>query len=230
MNICMAAGLWLAAHGAAAPAPGAAPAISGVVAETMDSGGYTYVRLTRDKDSLWLAVPQMKVKVGKTMAFEPGMEMRDFKSKTLNRAFPLIIFSGGPVAALPTGKGHGGMAAAHGSIATPAEKAARVAKSDEPDGVAIADLYARRKALDGKTASVRGKVIKVSAKIMGRNWLHLQDGTGDPKTGTHDLTVTTQALPDVGLVVVVKGRVRADQDFGGGYAYKVLVEDAAVIK
>lgn len=83
----------------ALPTPYAAPqsAISGKVVETMNSGGYTYVCLEKGGKKTWVAVPEMKVVKGKNMSFEPGMEMKDFESKTLKRKFDRIIFSGGPV-------------------------------------------------------------------------------------------------------------------------------------
>jgi hypothetical protein len=71
--------------------------ISGKVVETMDSGGYTYVCLEKNNIKTWVAVPQMKVVIGKNMSFQPGTEMVNFESKTLKRKFDKIIFSGGPV-------------------------------------------------------------------------------------------------------------------------------------
>jgi hypothetical protein len=75
----------------------AGPALTGKVAETMNSGGYTYVLLEKDGEKTWVAVPQIKVTKGQTMSFRPGPEMEDFTSKTLNRTFKKIIFSAGPV-------------------------------------------------------------------------------------------------------------------------------------
>ncbi|MBI5204132.1 MAG: hypothetical protein HZA11_04355 [Nitrospirae bacterium] len=72
-------------------------AISGKVVETMDSGGYTYVCLEKKGKKTWVAVPQMKVKKGQNMSFQPGTEMVNFKSKTLNRTFDRVIFSGGAI-------------------------------------------------------------------------------------------------------------------------------------
>ncbi len=78
--------------GADSPA-GAGP--SGKVVDTMDSAGYTYVQLEQAGKKTWVAVPQMKVKKGQTMTFQPGMVMENFESKTLKRKFDRIIFSGG---------------------------------------------------------------------------------------------------------------------------------------
>ncbi|HXW68054.1 MAG TPA: hypothetical protein VEJ88_00485 [Dissulfurispiraceae bacterium] len=71
--------------------------LSGKVAETMNSGGYTYVLLEKDGEKTWVAVPQIKVTKGQTISFKPGYEMENFTSKTLKRTFEKIIFSAGPV-------------------------------------------------------------------------------------------------------------------------------------
>ncbi len=233
----------LLACAVAQAAPEPAGPITGTVAETMDSGGYTYVRLTQGQGSVWVASPKTKAAVGQKMSFQPGAVMKDFQSPTLKRTFPSIVFSGGPAGAAPAGHGHGAMMgmgggmgksgampAGHGSASVPLEPGAKVPKSDAADGVAVAELYARRKELDGKTVSVRGKVVKVRAQIMGKNWVHLQDGSGDQKAGTHDLTVSTKDLPKAGEVVTLRGKARAEHTIGAGYSYPVLLEDAALAK
>ena len=83
-----------------------------------------------------------------------------------------------------------------------------------------------RTELSGKTVSVRGKVVKFSPKIMGKNWVHLKDGTGE--SGSDDLTITTAASVKVGDTVLVRGVVATDKDFGFGYRYELLVEDASI--
>jgi hypothetical protein len=89
---------------ASAPAPQAQPAapvertggdLTGKVVETMNSGGYTYVSLENKGQKLWVALPQTTVKVGQKLTCQPGMVMNNFTSKTLNRTFDSIIFSGG---------------------------------------------------------------------------------------------------------------------------------------
>jgi hypothetical protein len=73
---------------------------------------------------------------------------------------------------------------------------------------------------------VKGKAVKVNNGIMDRNWIHLQDGTG--AAGANDLLVTTKATVNRGDVVVVRGTVALDKDFGAGYSYSLLIEDATV--
>ncbi|MBI5622350.1 MAG: DNA-binding protein [Elusimicrobia bacterium] len=233
--------------------PAETPTVSGVVAETMDSGGYTYILLKDGKSSQWFATPPMKAKKGERLTLQSGMVMKDFKSPSLKRSFKSIIFSGGPAAAASApsadphaggmGAGHGGSGAPHGmggaGDKTPAmghggriplEAGLKVEKAPGSDAYTVAELHLKSKTLDGKKVSVRGKVVKVSRAIMDRNWVHLQDGSGDAKKGTHDLTLTTSELPAVGEVAVFKGTLRRDKDIGMGNRFPVLVEDAARVK
>lgn len=118
----------------------------------------------------------------------------------------------------------GGSAAA----IVPSNDDVKVEKAAGENAYTIAELYAQKNELNGKNVKVRGKVVKVSMMIMGKNWLHLQDGTGDPNSSTHDLVVTTagEALKDA--VVEVEGTLHSDRDFGSGYRYDVIIEDAEV--
>jgi hypothetical protein len=206
--------------------------LSGKVVETMSSGGYTYVLLESKGKKTWVAVPQMAVTVGQELALQPGTEMGSFKSKSLNKTFDNIIFSGGPVqpqqaSAAPAGPQHG-TAGTGSKAAAPADKGVKVEKAAGPNAYTVGDVFEKRAELDKKPAVVRGKVVKVSEKIMGSNWIHLQDGTGDAGRMTHDLVVTTQDLAAVGDIVTVNGTVSTDKDFGAGYKYSVLIEKASI--
>jgi hypothetical protein len=210
--------------------------LSGKVVETMNSGGYTYVCLEKNGKKTWVAVPQMKVTVGEQAAFLPGTEMGNFKSKSLDRTFDSIIFSGGPAVAqgsssMPAGHGDAGKKAAGSkSAASPTEKNIKVEKAAGADAYTVGEIFEKRAALDKKTVTLQGKVVKVSSGIMGKNWIHVQDGTGDAKKSTHNLVVTSDDKPEVGDVVIVKGTVFKDKDFGSGYKYSVIIEKASISK
>lgn len=90
----------------------------------------------------------------------------------------------------------------------------------------IEALFAQKDRLSGQRIQITGKVVKVNNGIMGKNFLHIQDGTGT--TGTNDLTVTTQDVARVGDQVVVTGVVSVNRDFGAGYSYPLILEEAAV--
>lgn len=104
--------------------------------------------------------------------------------------------------------------------------AAASAAADEAKQKTVAALHQEKAALAGHTVRVQGKVVKVNNGIMGRNFLHVQDGTGD--ANSNDLTVTSKDTAKVGDQVTVTGKVTLDKDFGSGYTYPLLVEEASV--
>lgn len=205
------------------------PALSGKVVETMDGGGYTYVHIEKDGKKTWVAVPVMKVSVGQAVSFVPGVVMNDFTSKALGRTFDSIVFSSGAIG----GEGKGSAHSSSGDKPTensPADKAKviKIDKASGPDAYTVAEIYEKSTALDKKSVSIKGQVVKVSAQIMGKNWIHIQDGSGNASNRTNDLLVTSQDLPSVGDVVTAKGTLYKDKDFGSGYKYSVVIEGASV--
>ena len=119
-------------------------------------------------------------------------------------------------------------AGSQGAIAPFAEAA--VEKAAGENAYTVAEIFAQAQALNGKKVRIRGQVVKFNANIMGRNWLHLQDGTGDPMQNTHDLVATTTEPLNGPNVITVEGTVAADKDFGAGYTYAVIVEDCTIIE
>ena len=234
--------------GLAGPPP--AP-VTGKVLESMDAAGYTYLNVATDSGDKWIAVNQSTVAVGEEVTFMDGMVMQNFFSKTLDRTFPEIIFSSGllgkdaiPAGMPPAGAGansfsqalstEGGIAApAAGDMVTGSKKAVvefaeiKVEKAPGENSYTVAEVFSKAAELNGQTVVVKGKVVKVSPRIMGRNWIHLQDGTGSPEESTHDLVITT--LQETGAdwdIITMEGVVTANKDFGSGYSYSVIIEDA----
>jgi len=252
----------------AAPAPQAAP-VKGKVLETMDAAGYTYLNVETDTGAKWIAVNQTPVTVGEEVTYMDGMVMQNFFSKTLDRTFPEIIFSGGlvgkdvmppkmppagtdagsfsqPPGAPPADTGAGsfsqaltseagsGAATAPG-MTTGSQKAIvplseiKVDKAPGENSYTVGEIFSKAEELNGKTVTVKGKVVKVSPRIMGRNWIHLQDGTGNQENNTHDLVVTTSQEPAADWdIITIEGVLAANKDFGSGYSYAVIIEEASV--
>jgi len=226
---------------AAGTVPGQAPSVNGgtgKVLETMNSGGYTYVKADIGGTEVWAAAPQFSVKPGDVVAIPEGAPMPNYYSKTLDRTFDRIYFV--PSIAIQGGAGRIPTTAldAHGGGATPLEHGGSVAARPTAvqisgikradGGKTVEELFQDKAGLAGKDVVVRGKVVKFSSAIMGKNWLHVQDGSGAP--GTNDLVVTTDVAVSVGDTVLVKGKMTTDKDFGVGYKYDVILEDAAVTK
>jgi hypothetical protein len=237
----------LCAGVALAAQPASAPSLQGVVLEKKDADPYTYLRLKTKDGETWAAVMKAPVSKGTQVTIVNPITMTDFKSQTLGRTFDTIVFGtlagapGSPAAGAAKGTstmpGHpgGNMGSAsmsgHPSSArkttadVPVEK---VAKAAGPDARTVAEVYAQRAQLKGRPVVIHGKVVKVSNNIMGKNWVHLRDGSGSAADGTNDLLVTTKNAAQTGVVVTAHGVVHTDVDLGMGYTYKALVEDATL--
>ena len=216
----------------AAAAEAAKPAApqSGKVLEVLNGGGYTYARLDTGKEKVWIAGPMSQIKVGDKVLFAPEMPMTNFQSKALGRIFDLIYFVGA-IEREGAKPAKGAMPPGHPSPSPSAGGAVAVkidySKITKPaGGKTVAEIIQGKKQLAGKKITVRGKVVKYSAEIMGKNWIHLNDGT--VKESGDDLTITTGATAKVGDTVLVRGVVAIDKDLGFGYQYTVIIEDAEV--
>ena len=223
--------------------------IKGKVLEVQSAGGYTYLLIKHEQGEIWVALPESKVEAGQEVTVSPGMMMKSFESKALNKTFDVIIFSSGlagdmphatvaaggnphasedmqaPVPEAELEKLSGGSARA----IVPADKV-KVEKAEGENAQTVEECFANTEKLDKKTVRIRGKVMKFSSMIMGKNWIHLQDGTGDPVKKTHDLVVTTSGKTEKGAVITVEGILHKDKDFGAGYRYAAIVEEAKVVE
>jgi hypothetical protein len=167
------------------------------------------------------------MEVGEKVSFPAGMEMRDFQSNTLNKTFDSIYF----VSSFGKGvdahaQGAPTMPPGHPDISKGATDVDLSAIPKAEGGLTIDEIWSKRSDLAGTDVVVRGRVVKVTSGVMGRNWLHIRDGSG--ADGTNDLTVTTSQSAKVGDLVLVSGKAAVDKDFGAGYQYGILLEDASV--
>lgn len=249
-----------AVHATAAKINPHGDAINGTITETMNAAGYTYMNIATDKGQIWVAIPETKVTKGDKISCSAGMEMKQFHSKSLNRTFDTVIFSEGITGSLSASPHRGATALNKAPStdsfdqAVQAEREGEQKKSTQPNpsggsmaaiapfaeidiekatgenSYTVAELFQQAKELNGKTIRVRGKVVKYNANIMGRHWLHIQDGTGEPMQNTHDLVVTTESKLDNPDILTIEGVLAADKDFGSGYKYEVIIEDSSVIE
>ena len=219
--------------GAMPGAPAQAAGLSGKVLERIVASPYCYLRLQTARGEVWAAVPETKVEKGAEVTVVNPMLMSNFESKTLNRTFAEIFFGSlaDAAGAVPAAAPVAGASAAPMGAPKPAPVLiAKVEKAAGAEARTVAELWAQKAGLKDKPISIRGKVVKYNPGVMGKNWIHLQDGSGDPLKSTHDITVTSQDAVTMGDVVTAKGVVRLDKDFGSGYTYGMLIEDAKVVK
>ena len=211
----------------AAPAAATAPAgtvVTGEVLEIKDVDSYTYLRLKTKDGETWAAVNTVAIKKGAKVTIENAMVMKNFESKALKKTFPSIVFGNLAGAGQDGANPHAGAATAKVVDTTPI----KVAKATGANARTVADIVTKAAELKDKPVKVSGKVVKYNPEVMGKNWIHLRDGTGADADNSNDVLVTSQAQVKVGDVITVTGVVRTNKDFGSGYAYKVLIEDAKV--
>lgn len=218
-----------------------ASSIEGTVIESMPAGNYTYTRVrAADGTETWAAAPGAPVAPGSTVVFATSLPMAGFHSDILKRDFDMVYFVGSLEATgqpPPPVQGQVQVPSWHpkveeGQECPPisAEALEAASAAGLASGVAtphtVADVWAGAAALSGSSVVVRGEVVKFTPGVMGKNWIHLRDGTGAGAEA--DLTVTTSAEAAVGDRVAATGLLLVDQDFGHGYAYPVILTDARV--
>lgn len=195
----------------------AAYAATGTVISTLDAAGYTYVEVDTGDEKIWMAGPKTALAKGSMVTVNTSKPMRDFHSKTLNRDFPVVYFvdrfTDSDVGSDQSYKAGHGMVPKTRTLKQPLERA--------DGGQTIAEVIAGKKEFSGKTVKVRGQITQYTANIKGKNWIHIIDGSTDK-----DLTVISQDSAEKGNIVVIEGKLVLDLDFGYGYFYELVVDEA----
>ena len=198
------------------------------VVEHINAAGYTYILADEDGKEYWIAVSQMPVETGEVLYYTQHMEMKDFKSKALGKTFESIYFVEGVSkdGKNPVGKGNAMMRSAPHS-GTPKVKQANVKVDPVEGGITVEEIYSKKDKYEGKTVIIKGVVTKYNAGILNRNWIHIQDGTSHDIY--KDITVTSSQEAKVGETIVIEGKLILNKDFGSGYKYDCLIEEAKIV-
>ncbi|MCK5898138.1 MAG: hypothetical protein KAG06_03600 [Methylococcales bacterium] len=207
---------------AVAESKAAVTTMQGKVVDIINVTSYTYVQVETKKSKVWVAAPTTNIKKGTVVSFSSKMPMENFHSDSINKTFKRIYFvnrlNSNADKKTPSKK-----SAAHSKIKPTGKKITGIEKLK--DGKTITEIYAEKDALKTKSIKVRGKIMRFSADIMGSNWLHIQDSSG-----IKDLTVTTKEKAAVGDIVIIEGKLSVNKDFGHGYVYPIIMEDAKITK
>lgn len=204
-----------------------------IVQEVLQVSSYTYLNVLEAGEKKWIAVPTMEAKIGDVYYYKGGMVMPNFQSTELNRTFDSVLFLGSITSAEAIDADKG--------LVDPNAPKEDVVPAKQPtlnqlelsieaveSGIRIATLFENAQQYAGKSIKVVGEVTKFTANIMGKNWVHFQDGTS--YEGAYDLMITSKDYVAVGDVVVFEGVFSLDKDFGAGYFYKMIMEDAVLVK
>jgi len=196
-----------------------------VVMDLLHAEKYTYLDVTEDDNRFWIAIPRKEVEVGQTYYYVGGLKKTNFKSEEYDRTFETIYLVG-DVRKEPIFSGNASVPEAldRDGSDNRRDRDHDTAINTPDDGITLEELFTNREKYDGQTVKVRGKCVKINKAIMGRNWVHIQDGTGGDKP--YDLTATTSDDIPVGTVVTLEGKIVLNKDFGAGYFYDIIMEDA----
>ena len=223
------------------------------ITEFKDVTNYTYLNLKDSTGRIWAAIPKTSVETGDEIELANIIVMKDFHSKSLDKIFATILFAvsstgsstHGPLShvempaktmtGMPSGMmsgamPHGNMPGAESGKSRAMLQDIRVIKATGDHAYTIEEIYAGKKALAKSPVKVRAKVVKFLPDIMGKNWIHIQDGTGSAAGMNNDIAVTTTETADVGDEIIVQGTLSIDKDLGAGHVFAALIEDVSVEK
>lgn len=202
-----------------------------VVQEVLPTTRYVYLKVEEGQDEFWIAAEKRDVKKGETYFYKGGLLKTDFESKEYNRIFKEIYL----VSNLVSEEHHASLTKTEPKGTSVKEKA-MATKEDIPTHtdkeithkglITIAELLKDPKKYEGHSVEIRGTCVKINPGILGRNWLHLQDGSKDD----FDLVVTSNALVPKGAEVTIHAVVVLNRDFGSGYTYELLLENGTLVE
>ncbi len=194
-----------------------------LVNDVLHTEKYTYLDVTENGKQFWVAVPRKEVEKGETYYYVGGLMKKNFKSREYDRVFETVYLVS-DVRKDPIYTGNTTVAQALSSAGDESDHVHDQEIIKPEEGISLEELFNNKEKYAGKEVEIRGKCVKINKEIMGRNWLHIQDGTGGEKP--YDLTVTTSADVPVGTVVTLTGTIGLNVDFGAGYKYDIIMEDA----
>lgn len=194
-----------------------------LVNEVIDADTYTYLNVTENNKTYWMAIPNKSVEVGKTYFYIGGMEMENFESAQLNKTFEFIVFADNFNSTETDAKSDN-----RNMHVTNTESAPKVNIVTPDGGISLENLFKNKANYNSKEVLVKGVVIKVNKEIMDRNWIHIVDGSSF--NGKNSLTVTSTEMVNVGDTISVKGVLTLNKDFGQGYIYDILLEEGKLIQ
>ena len=202
-----------------------------VVKEILQATRYVYLKVEEGEELFWIAIRKQDVKIGETYYYKRALLKTNFESKENNKLFEKIYL----VTNLVQAKNHGNdqeIEAKTGSdelkkYSTESKKPVQKEKIDiEQNGsIKIAELVENYKKHEGKTVQISGQCVKINANIMGRNWIHIKDGSKDD----YDLVITSDTFVPEGSPITMKATVSLNKDFGAGYQYDLILENGVIV-
>lgn len=192
------------------------------VEEVLNTEKYSYLKVVEKGEEYWIAISKTEVEVGDIYFYRGGLMKKNFFSREFNRVFETVYLVSNfwkknsetkmkeMAKSIPSGH------------SLPDLKLEKIKPAE--GAISLQELFSNKPMYDDTTVKITGKIVKVNPKIMNRNWVHIQDGSGEGL----DLTITTQEEVPLGAVVSLEGNIALEKDFGAGYRYEIIMEDAVL--
>jgi len=199
-----------------------------VVLEILPTTKYVYLKVKENEESFWIATIKQNVEIGGAYYYKGGLLKTNFESKEHNKTFEKIYL----VTSLVQSN-HGNDKNSEslnkkekGQDKSNTPNISAVKNVSNSGSIKISELVNNIKKHEGKTVQLTGKCVKINPNIMGRNWIHLKDGSNDD----YDLVITSDTFVKEGTMVTIKATVSLNKDFGAGYKYDIILENGIVIQ
>jgi hypothetical protein len=199
-----------------------------IVLEILPTTKYVYLKVKENDEPFWIATIKQNIEIGGAYYYKGGLLKTNFESKEHNKTFEKIYL----VTSLVQSN-HGNENNSR-SLNTK-EKEQEISNTSKtnpvknipnPGSIKISELVNNIKKYEGKTVQLSGKCVKINPNIMGRNWIHLKDGSNDD----FDLVITSDTFVKEGSAITIKAIVSLNKDFGAGYKYDIILENGIVIQ
>jgi hypothetical protein len=187
--------------------------------EILEAERYTYLKVKEGVNTFWIATAKFDAKVGNEYFYRGGLLKTDFESIEHKKVFDKIYLVSEIIDAAAHPGSNGGM------VNTPPTDMNLKESKNVVGAIKLSELIAQKTKYSGKQITVSGEIVKANYGIMGKNWYHIQDGS---KSGGKncDFTITSTENFPMGARIGFEGKLILNKDFGSGYKYDILMEDA----
>ena len=196
-----------------------------IVREVLPGSKYVYLKVEEGSDTYWIATGPGAITAGAPYVFNEAVVKTDFRSATLDREFDSIYLVTQLVPAvrkkeLKRMRFNPHANASEKDTSQAGEETGQIQK------VSLNELLEDARRFENQQIEINGICTKVNTNIMDRNWIHLKSNPED----TREVVATSSHAPPVGESITLQAVVRLDKDFGAGYIYPILLEDAILIE
>jgi len=201
----------------------------GKIVELQNAGIYVYIKLQKQNELIWAAIPKADLKVGDNITLKEELWMKNFKSTALEKTFDKVLFAeiNGQKKAIHGVDNVHGIHGQNIKKEKPNPKFADITISkDKAISTSILQIQENPEKFKNKNVSLIGQVVEVSNKVFGNTWIKIQDKS--------EAIIFRSTNEDEKVIVSdkirVTGTINTNVDYGYGFKYKIIGVNAKVEK